>query len=130
MGFRYTSIVRNTRLVLFALICVALPGCAVKTYGLQTTGAGANATVVANQTVATTGFSNGRAAFSFGQSVPPGTQGGQATFGRGGAIFIAVGLMVADALQAFSGWTRPGPVLAQGQPVERISETCSCYQKQ
>ena len=118
---------RYTRLFLSVLICLALPACAVKTYGLQTTGGAANATVVANQTVATTGFSNGRAAFSFGQSVPPGTQGGQATFGRGGAIFIAVGLMVADALQAFSGWARPGPLMAQGQAVERISETCSCY---
>jgi len=119
--------VRYTRLLLSVLVCLALPGCYVKTYGLQTAGGGANATVVASQTVATTGFSNGRAAFSFGQPVSPSAPGGQASYGKGGALFIAVGLVVADAVQNMGGWLRPAPAMAQGQAVERISETCSCY---
>ena len=102
----------------------------MKTYGLQTSGGGANSTVVATQTVATTGFSNGRAAFSFGQPVSPSAPGGQASYGKGGALFIAVGLVVADAVQYIGGWFRPGVVAPQGGAVERISETCSCYQKQ
>jgi hypothetical protein len=119
--------VRYTRFLVAFLVCLALPGCYVKTYGLQTAGGGTNATIVASQSVATTGFSNGRASFSFGQPVPAGAPGGQATFGRGGALFLAVGLVVADAVQSLGGWLRPGPVMAQGQAVERISETCSCY---
>ena len=121
---------RYTRLLLSVLACLALPGCYVKTYGLQTAGGASNTTVVATQTVATTGFSNGRAAFSFGQPVSSSAPGGQASYGKGGALFIAVGLVVADAVQNMGGWFRPGAVVPQGGAVERISETCSCYKSE
>jgi hypothetical protein len=118
------SIVRS---LIVVLACLALPGCYVKTYGLQTAGGGTNATVVGSQTVATTGFSNGRASFSFGQPVSPAAPGGQVTVGRGGGLVLAAGLVIADVVQVMGDWFRQGPVLARNPAPQRIAETCSCY---
>ena len=118
------------RTLIVVLACLALPGCYVKTYGLQTTGGTTNATVVATQTVATTGFSNGRASFSFGQPVSPTAPGGQIAVGRGGGLVLVAGLIVADAVQAVGEWFRQGPVLARSPAPQRIADTCSCYKSE
>jgi hypothetical protein len=113
------------RHLIVVLACLALSGCYVKTYGLQTSGGGTNTTVVSSQTVATTGFSNGRASFSFGQPVSSSAPGGQVAFGRGGGLVIAVGLVVAEAVQYVGDLFTAGP-----QPVvqrQSIADTCSCY---
>src|SRR5262245_46308752 len=121
------------RLIISLVIFLALPGCYVKTSGLQTSGGGMNATAVSTQTVATTGFSNGRASFSFGQAVPSSAPGGQATYGRNGVLIIAAGLMVADFMQYVGALFQPGPSLASPAPrpsIPSIADTCSCYRDQ
>lgn len=113
------------RLLVFLALFAALPGCYVKTYGLQTSGGGTNATVVSTQTATTAGFSNGRASFSFGQPVSPAAPGGQVTTGRGGGLVIAAGLVIVEALQTMGDWIKAPPVAQRGSG--SIMETCSCY---
>jgi hypothetical protein len=107
------------------LLCLALPGCSVSTYGLQSTAGGATATTTSTQVAATAKFSGGVAAFSSGQAISPAAPGGHAFFTGGSAVFVPVVIIFAEALGAVFG--------ARSQPAPRtdaIAHTCSCYQKQ
>jgi len=108
------------------LVCLALPGCYMKSYGLQSTGGGSNTTITSSQVVATAKFSNGAAAFSSGQPVSPAAPGGQVALGRSGTAIVAVGLVFAETVHYLGALFRPGPPAA---PTGSIAETCSCYQK-
>ena len=105
------------------LVCLALPGCYVKTYGYQSAD---GATTTSSQIVAAGKFSNGAASFTSGQPVSPAAPGGQVAFGRGAAI-VAVGLVFAEAVHYLGALFGPGP---QAAPTGSIADTCSCYQKQ
>jgi hypothetical protein len=113
------------RAVIVLLLGLGLSGCYVKSYGLQSEGNGKSATVTSSQVGAAANFSNGRATFTSGQPVSPAAPGGQVAYGRSGALVIAVGLVVAEAVQSVGYWfSAPPPVAARGGS---IMDTCSCY---
>ncbi len=114
------------RCLIVLLICLALPGCYVKTYGYQSAGGGTT-TTSSSQVGATARFSGGTASFSSGQPVSPAAPGGQVALGRGGSAIIAVGLVFAEAVNYLGALFSPRP---QAAPQARsIADTCSCYQK-
>jgi hypothetical protein len=116
------------RSILSLLMCLVLPGCYVATYGGQSASGGTTTTTVSSQVGASAKFSAGRASFSSGQPVSPAAPGGQVSLGHGGALIVAVGLVVAEAVQYVGDLFRtPQPAVAQR---ESIADTCSCYQKQ
>jgi hypothetical protein len=108
----------------FILLCLALPGCSVSTYGVQSTGGGTSTIATSTQVAATAKFSGGVVAFSSGQAVSPAAPGGHAFFTGGSAVFVPIAIIFAEALGAMFG--------ARAQPAPRtdaIAHTCSCYQK-
>jgi hypothetical protein len=117
----------SARSLLAVLLCVALPGCYVATYGNQSVNGGATATTTSSQVGATAKFSAGRASFSSGQAVAPGAAGGQVSLSRGGSAIVAVGLVVAETVHylgaLFGAKPQPAP------PADSIADTCSCYRK-
>jgi len=117
------------RPLLAILCCLVLPGCYVKTYGYQSAGR-ESATVTSTQGSATAKFSSGtgaRASFSSGQTVSPGARGGQVALSRGGAVIVAVGLVLAETVHYLGVLFNPGPQPAP--QADSIADTCSCYQK-
>ena len=115
------------RCSIILLACLALSGCYVATYGNQSVNGGATSTNTSSQVGATAKFSAGRASFSSGQPVSPGAPGGQVSLSRGGSAIIAVGLVVAEAVQYLGALLSPAPESVP-QAVS-IADTCSCYQK-
>jgi hypothetical protein len=109
-------------------LCLALSGCYVKAYGLQSTGGGTTSTTTSTQVAGTVKTSAGRAAFSSGQAVSPAAPGGHVALGRGGTAIVAVGLIFVDAVRSLGAWL--GPDLQPAAPGYSIADTCSCYQKQ
>ena len=118
---------RTLRYPAILLACLALSGCAVGTYGLQSTGGATNATATSTQVAATAKFSSGRASFSSGQPVSPSAPGGHVYLARGGAAIVAVGLVFAEAVNQlgvlFGAQPQPAP------RTDRIAHTCSCYEQ-
>jgi len=112
------------RRLIVLLICLALPGCYVKTYGLQSAD---GTTTTASQVVATAKFSNGAALFTSGQPISPTAPGGQVSLGRNGSAILAVGLVFAEAVYYLGALFNPGPRVAPQSG--SIADTCSCYQK-
>ena len=115
------------RFPMAVLACLALSGCYVKSYGVQSTGGGTASTTTSTQLTGTVKASAGRASFSSGQAVSPAAPGGHVALGRGGAAIVAVGLVFAEAVHYL------GALLgAKPQPAARtdsIADTCSCYRK-
>ena len=124
---RYTARVNSARFPIAVLLCLALPGCYVKTYGVQSTGNGTNATVTSSQVGGAAKFSGGRASFSSGQPVSPAAPGGHATLSRGGSAIVAVGLVFTETLYYLGALFGPRPQFAP--PADSIADTCSCSQK-
>jgi hypothetical protein len=110
--------------LIVVLTRLSLAGCYVKTVGGQTTG---GTTAISTQVGASAKFSAGRASFVSGQPVSPAAPGGQISLGRSGGLIVAVGLVVAEAVQYVGDLFGPGsPAPARGGS---IADTCSCYQK-
>ena len=109
------------------LLCLALPGCAVSTYGVQSTGGATTTTTTSTQVAATAKFSAGRASFSSGQQVPLSAPGGHAYFSRSGTVIVAVGLVFAEAVSYLSAMFGAQSQLAPR--TDRIAHTCSCYEQ-
>ena len=107
------------------MICLALPGCYVKTYGYQSAD---GTTTTSSQVVATAKFSGGAAAFTSGQPVSSTAPGGQVSLGRNGSAIVAVGLVFAEAVHYLGAFFNQGPQAAPQSG--SIADTCSCYQKQ
>ena len=78
----------RARAILAVLACLLLPGCYVKTYGVQSAGGGTAATATSTQVGATAKFSNGRAAFVSGQPVAPSAPGGHVRLGTGASVAL------------------------------------------
>jgi hypothetical protein len=116
------------RCLIVLMTCLALPGCYVKSYGIQSAGGGTNSTITSSQVVATAKFSNGAALFTSGQPVSATAPGGQVSLGRNGSAILAVGLVFAEAVHYLGAFFSPGRQVAP-QPGS-IADTCSCYQKQ
>ena len=114
------------RSLIAVLFCLALSGCYVKTYGLQSSGGGTTATTTSTQVGATAKFSGGRAAFSSGQAVAAGAPGGHASLGPGATAVLITGVALLDLFSYIRGEPKPKE-LPEGT---RIMDTCSCYQKQ
>jgi hypothetical protein len=105
-------------------LCLALSGCAVSTYGVQSTGGGTSTIATSTQVAATAKFSGGVAAFSSGQAVSPAAPGGHAFLTGSSVVFVPVAIIFAEALGAMFG--------ARSQPAPRtdaIAHTCSCYEQ-
>lgn len=97
------------------------------TYGNQSVGGGTTATTTSSQVGAIAKFSAGRASFSSGQPVSPAAPGGQVSLTRSGGLIVAVGLVVAEAVQYVGDLFRGAPQAAA--PQGSIADTCSCYRK-
>jgi hypothetical protein len=119
--------VNPARCLIVLLVCLALPGCYVKTYAVQSTGGGTTATATSSQVAGTAKFSGGRASFSSGQPVSPAAPGGHVTVSRGGSAIFAVGLVVAETVYYLGALFAPRPQFAPA--ADSIADTCSCYQK-
>ncbi len=117
----------TARCLIVLLICLALPGCYVKSYGIQSASGGTNTTITSSQVVATARFSGGAASFTSGQSVLPAAPGGHVALSRGGSAIVAVGLVFAEAVHYLGALFSPGPQAAPQSG--SISDTCSCYRK-
>ena len=116
----------SARCLIVLLICLALSGCYVATYGNQSVNGGTT-TAASTQVGATAKFSAGRASFSSGQAVSPAAPGGHVALSRGGSAIVAVGLVFAEAVHYLGALFSPRPQAApQG---DSIADTCSCYQK-
>jgi hypothetical protein len=113
------------RTLVVALACLALPGCYVKTYGVQGSGNGQSTTVTATQVSGSASFSGGRASFSTGQVPPAGTPGGHAYFSKSASAVVVGVLLVSDFFNYMAGYIAPKPLA----PDTKIMETCSCYQQ-
>jgi hypothetical protein len=114
------------RSLIVVLLCLALPGCYVKTYGNQSVNGGTT-TTSSSQVGATAKFSAGKASFSSGQPVSPAAPGGHVSLTRSGGAIVAVGLVVAEAVHYLGAFFSP-----RSQPALRtdsIADTCSCYRK-
>jgi len=111
---------------LAALLCLALPGCYVNTYGLQSTSGGATTTVTSSQVRGSASFSGGRAAFSYGRVPPPGAPGGHAYLGQGASAVVITGLVLGDLFNYIRGAPAPKELPAG----TKIMDTCSCYKKE
>jgi hypothetical protein len=116
------------RCLIVLLICLALPGCYVKSYGNQSASGGATSTITASQVGATARFSGGTASFSSGQPVSPAAPGGHVALGRGGSAIVAVGLVFAEAVNYLGALFSARPQTAP--QAGSIADTCSCYRKQ
>lgn len=114
------------RATIAVLACLALSGCYVKTYGVQSSGGGTTATVTSTQVGGTAKFSGGRAAFVSGQPVSPSAPGGHVRLGSGATAVLIAGIALADFFNYIRG--EPGP--KDLEPGTKILETCSCYKKQ
>jgi hypothetical protein len=109
-----------------ALLCLALPGCYLSTYGVQSTSGGATTTTTASKVSGSASFPGGRVAFSSGQVPPPGAPGGHAHYlGNGGSALVVTGVVLADFFNYIRGEPRPRELPAD----TKIMGTCSCYQK-
>jgi len=116
---------RAAHILTAVLLCLALPGCYVNSYGLQSESNGRTSTVTATQVSGSASFSGGKIAFSSGQVPPPNAPGGHLRLsGNAGGAMVA-GLVVADLLNYIAGRTQPRPLPADA----KIMETCSCYRK-
>lgn len=115
------------RSLIICLFSLALPGCYVSTYGVQSTGGAGTTTATSTQVGATAKFSAGRASFSSGQAVAPSAPGGHVQLGRGGVAIVAVGLVFVEAVNQlgvlFGAQPQPAP------RTDRIAHTCSCYEQ-
>jgi hypothetical protein len=117
---------RTTQFLTAGLLCLALPGCYVNTYGLQSNKNGATTTTTASQVSGSAGFSGGKVSFTSGQVPPPGAPGGYLRLsGYSGGAVVAV-LVLGDLLNYIAGRTQPKPLPADA----KIMETCSCYKKE
>jgi hypothetical protein len=114
------------RLLFIPALCLALSGCYVKSYGVQSTGGGATATTTSTQVGGTAKFSGGRATFVSGQPVSPSAPGGHVRLGSGATVALIAGIALADFFSYIRGEPRPKDL----DPGEKIMETCSCYRKQ
>ena len=114
------------RALIVVPLCLALSGCYVKTYGLQSSGGGTTATTTSTQVGATAKFSGGRAAFSSGQAVAASAPGGHASLGPGASAVLITGVALLDLFSYIRGEPQPKE-LPEGT---RIMDTCSCYRKQ
>jgi hypothetical protein len=107
------------------LSCLALPGCYISTYGVQSNSGGATTTTTASKVSGSASFPGGRVAFSSGQVPPPGAPGGHAYLGNGGSALVVTGVVLADFLNYIRGEPRPKELPAD----TKIMGTCSCYKK-
>jgi hypothetical protein len=114
------------RYLMTALLCLALPGCYVKTYGVQSTSSGQASTATGTQTSGSAGFAGGKASFSSGQVPPPSATGGHVYLGKGASVLLVTGVVIGDFFNYIAGRTQPKPLAAD----TKILETCSCYQKE
>jgi hypothetical protein len=117
----------SARTTIIVPLCLALSGCYVSTYGVQSTGGGTTSTTISSQVAATAKFSGGRASFSSGQPVSPAAPGGHVSLGRSGAAILVVGLVFAEAVNyvgtLFGAAPQPAP------RTDAIAHTCSCYKQ-
>ena len=113
------------RAIVAALSCLALSGCYVKTYSVQSSSNGQSATATSTQVSGSASFAGGRASFSSGQVPPPNAPGGQASLSKSGSVALVAGFMIADFLGYVAGIAQPKPLPADA----KIMETCSCYQR-
>lgn len=107
------------------LICLVLPGCYVKTHGLQSTSGGTTTTVTSSQVVGVAKFSGGTVAFSSGQVPPSSAPGGHFRWSGSTSGALFAGIVIADFFGHVVGWNQPNP-LPKGT---RIMDTCSCFQQ-
>jgi hypothetical protein len=110
------------------LLCLALSGCAVSTYGVQSTGGGTTSITTSSQVGATARFSAGRASFSSGQPVSPTAPGGHVSLGRSGVAIVAVGLVLAEAVNYVGALFGAAPPPAPR--TDAVAHTCSCYKEE
>lgn len=108
-----------------AFLCLALSGCYVNLYGVQSTSGGTTTTTTASQVSGSAKFSGGKIAFSSGQVPPPGAPGGHAYLGKGASALLVTGVVIADLVNYIRGEPKAKALPAGTQ----IMETCSCYQK-
>jgi hypothetical protein len=114
-----------TRAAVAILASLALPGCYVNLYGVQSTGGGTHTTVTGSQVHGAAKFAGGRASFSSGQVPPRGAPGGHVALGRDASVVLIAGFVLADFFNYLRG--APGP--KELPPDSKIMDTCSCYQK-
>jgi hypothetical protein len=94
-------------------------------YGSETTSGGSTTTVISTSGSASGSFSNGKAAFRWGQTVPPTAPGGHVRLSNGATGVLVVGAIIADFVNYLVGEQAPKPL-----PLDaKIADTCSCYQK-
>ncbi len=116
---------RAAHVLTTVLLCLALPGCYVNTYAVQSTNGGETRTTTASQVSGSASFSGGKIAFSSGQVPPLNAPGGHLRVsGNAGGALVAV-LVFADFLNYIAGRTQPKALPAD----TKIMDTCSCYKK-
>jgi hypothetical protein len=115
---------RAVRTVIVALLCAALPGCAVTMYGNQSTSGGTTATTASSQVSGSVQGASYKASFSSGgHPVTPKASGGYVSVsGNAAAVLVGV-VVIADLVNYLRGESRPKPL----PPGTAISHTCSCY---
>jgi len=114
------------RALIAILPCLALSGCYVNLYGVQSTSGGTTTTTTASQVSGSAKFSGGKIAFSSGQVPPPGAPGGHAYLGKGASALLVTGVVIADLFNTIRGEPRPRALPAGTQ----IMDTCSCFKKE
>jgi len=97
------------RVLIAILLCLALSGCYVNRYGVQSTSGGTTTTVTSSQVSGSAKFSGGKIAFSSGQVPPPSAPGGHAYLGKGASALLVTGIVLGRPLQH-----HPGRAQAQG----------------
>ena len=107
--------------------CLLAAGCSVRLHGAQSAGGGSSATATSSELSGSARFSGGKASFSSGGQGSSQAGGGHVSLGRGPTAVLIVGLMIADAVDYFSG--RSGAPARREAAGDSILETCSCYRK-
>ncbi len=114
------------RTTIAILSCLALSGCYVNMHGVQSTGGGTTTTATSSQVSGSARFSGGQLAFSSGQVPPAGAPGGHVSLGKGAAVVLVTGIVLADLFNYLRGEPRP-KALPEGT---KIMDTCSCFKQE
>lgn len=115
-----------------AALLLALPGCAVTTYGQQTVGGASNVTSTGSSVRGGTRIgNNARISGSFGTPPAYNAPGGQATLAGNASAVVVAALVIAGLMEVVDDWLRPvvaaNETLSGRLPTGNISHTCSCY---
>ena len=116
--------------LLIIVLMTLLHGCAVTLHGNQTVSGGSTSTT-GSSVRASTQAGNARLSGSFGTSPAANAPGGQVSFSKGASAVLVLGLAIAGATEAVSGWFGPSApaTTVRREPLAPggISHTCSCY---